>query len=253
MSHLTPEQRRIWTAKGFVIVQGMFAGDPQRALAAWIREISEAPEPFAQRLHYFEQTASGRALCRTERFVEDHAAVASLTSEGLVPQIAAELLGEPVRLYKEKINYKPPGGGGYAPHQDAAAYAFAKKLVTCLVAIDDMTPENGCLEFAPHAGTTLLPATDGCVDPAVVADLPWECVPLAAGSAVYFTAHVPHRSAGNRSDDSRRALYLTYHAAAEGPLREAYYAWRAQAIAAAAAGGKARVSASGDFLGRIVP
>ena len=39
-------------------------------------------------------------------------------------QVAAELLGDPegVWVFKERINYKLPGGGGFAPHQDAPAW-----------------------------------------------------------------------------------------------------------------------------------
>lgn len=117
-----------------------------------------------------------------------------------------------------------------------------------------MTIENGCLEFSPDAGATLLPDNgDGCIDPAVAAGLPWESAPIAAASALFFTVYVPHRSAGNPTARPRRALYLTYHAAAEGALRATYYAWRDQTMAAAAAHGRASVSVSGDFLGRIVP
>ena len=64
---------------------------------------------------------------------------------------ASALLGEPAVLYKEKVNYKLPGGAGYAPHQDAPAYPFVAKHVSCLVAIDDAGIDNGCLEVVSGA------------------------------------------------------------------------------------------------------
>ena len=63
--------------------------------------------------------------------------------------VVSELMGEPAVLYKEKINYKYPGGGGYAAHQDAPAYEFVKFHITCLISVDAATPENGCLSFSP--------------------------------------------------------------------------------------------------------
>lgn len=254
MDRLTEAQRDNWMAKGYLAVPRLLDGRATAALAQWVGEIAEPAAAGARRLHYFEQTAHGRTLCRTERFVEDHAALAALICDGRIQEIAGKLLGEPARLYKEKINYKAAGGGGYAPHQDAPAYTLAAKLVTCVIAVDEMTAANGCLEFSPGAQPALLPQdADGCIAREVAAALPWVSVPAAAGDAIFFTAYVPHRSAGNPSDRPRRALYLTYHAAAEGPLRDRYYSWRDREIAAAAADGRPRVSTIGDFLGRIVP
>ena len=43
-------------------------------------------------------------------------AVRALLTEGLLPELAGALLGGPAVLYKEKVNYKAPGGaaGGRA-------------------------------------------------------------------------------------------------------------------------------------------
>jgi ectoine hydroxylase-related dioxygenase (phytanoyl-CoA dioxygenase family) len=51
-------------------------------------------------------------------------------------------------LFKDKINYKAPHGNGFAAHQDAPAYDHIRKIehVTLNVAVDQSTPENGCLE-----------------------------------------------------------------------------------------------------------
>ena len=52
-------------------------------------------------------------------------------------------------LFKEKINYKQPGGGGFAPHQDATAYRFVDHHISCMVPLDPATPASGCLYVAP--------------------------------------------------------------------------------------------------------
>ena len=76
---------------------------------------------------------------------------------GSLPQFATTLLGEEAILFKEKINYKQPGGAGFVAHQDAAAYKFIKHHIACLLAVGDMTRENGCLEFAPFYSGRLMP------------------------------------------------------------------------------------------------
>ena len=243
--------RDTFATEGWTVAREVLPRDTRAALAEWADDISVLPGHGAQRLHYFEQTSAGRALCRTERFLEDHPALAELMTQGTLPLMAAELLGEPVVLYKEKMNHKAAGGAGFAPHQDATAYAFVKRHITCLVAIDAMTVENGCLEFSPYGGCELLPQDgDGCIDPSVAQALPWRPVELSAGDVLLFTSHVPHRSGPNRSGSARRALYLTYNAASEGDRRAAYYRERARAIDSAAGSANARISTIGHFQGR---
>ena len=51
-------------------------------------------------------------------------------------------------LYKEKVNYKHPGGAGFAPHQGAPAYRFVDHHVSCMVPLDPATEASGCLWVA---------------------------------------------------------------------------------------------------------
>lgn len=105
---------------------------------------------------------------------------------------------EPAVLYKEKINYKYPGGAGFAAHQDAPAYLHVKDLpvCTCLLAVDAATEASGCLEFATssaHRSREML-AFDkdriGCVDPAVAEELEWTAAALSPGDALLFGTYV---------------------------------------------------------------
>ncbi len=60
-------------------------------------------------------------------------------------------MGGPVVLFKDKINFKMPGGPGFKAHQDQQAgwTRYAPLFVTALVTIDPATLENGCLEMVP--------------------------------------------------------------------------------------------------------
>ncbi|HIE20180.1 MAG TPA: phytanoyl-CoA dioxygenase family protein, partial [Rhodospirillales bacterium] len=52
-------------------------------------------------------------------------------------------------LFKEKVNFKMPGGGGFKPHQDSQAGwdKYADFYVSALVSIDEATVKNGCLQL----------------------------------------------------------------------------------------------------------
>jgi ectoine hydroxylase-related dioxygenase (phytanoyl-CoA dioxygenase family) len=222
-------------------------------LRAWADEVAAWPDAGDGWLHHRELTDDGAKLCRSENFVPFHDGLRELLTAGPLLADAAALLGEPAVLYKEKINYKLPGGAGYAPHQDAPAYRFVETHVSCMVAIDDATATNGCLEVVSGHHHELLPTDDtGCIRPDVVARLQWDTVPVRAGQTLWFHSRTPHRSGPNRSTRARRALYPTYNAAAEGDLRDDYYRQKLAEFAATPAGEHVQVSLIGDFQGRPV-
>ena len=238
-------------ARGWLKFDGLLDSLVVAMLPKWVDEVSRPPQD-GVRLHYYEQTAAGRTLCRTERYIDDHACLKSIVTRGPITEMASKLLGEPSVLYKEKINYKAPGGGGFAPHQDATAYPFVNRHVTCVIAVDPMTEENGCLEFARGVFDQRIGDDgDGCLRANEVDCYQWDAVPAASGSVIFFTSHIPHRSANNRSANSRRAIYLTYNALSEGNLRGAYYRQRAEEMQADRSGGAARISNIGHFKGHM--
>ncbi len=225
-----------------------------RALPGWVDEVASWPAGGGEWLQHHEATDDGPALARSENFVPFSAPLRELLTRGPLVEAAAALLGEPAVLYKEKINYKLPGGAGFSPHQDAPAYPLIDVHVSAMVAVDDADETNGCLEVVTRCFDAVLP-TDarGCIRSDVVAELEWQPVPVHAGQTLWFHSRTPHRSAANRSPRPRRALYPTYNAASEGDRRAEYYAAKLAAFAAGHADHeRARVSLIGDFEGRPV-
>jgi hypothetical protein len=220
---------------------------------AWVEEVAAWPDDDGPWLHHRELTDDGPKLCRSENFVPFHAGLRALLTTGPMLDAASALLGEAAVLYKEKINYKLPGGAGYAPHQDAPAYRFVERHVSCMVAVDDALLGNGCLEVVSGMHHEVLPMDDtGCIAPGVVATLEWAPVGVRAGETLWFHSRTPHRSGPNVGPLPRRALYPTYNALAEGDLRAAYYEQKAAELAATSVGDRVAVSLIGDFQGRPV-
>ena len=213
----------------------------------WVDDVAAWPDD-GPWLHHRERTDSGPQLCRTENFVSFHDGLRALLTRGPMLETASALLGEPAVLYKEKINYKLPGGAGYSPHQDAPAYRFVDTHVSCMVAVDDALEVNGCLEVVSACHEELLPTDDtGCIRADVAGSLEWVPVEVRAGETLWFHSRTPHRSGPNPGPTPRRALYPTYNALREGDLRAAYYEQKAIELA-----GASSVSLIGDFQGRTV-
>jgi hypothetical protein len=218
-----------WCQAHYVVIPGALRGAALCSLQDWTRSISEWPEQPGKWMKYFETGTSGvRQLCRVENFIPYHEGFSDLLSGSRTLEIVSILMGEPAVLFKEKVNFKLPGASGFKAHQDAPAFnTFGHRYhITMMVAIDDSTIENGCLEISnPVEVYTLLPqADDKTVAPTIETQLSWRPLEVSAGDIVFFDSYIPHRSAVNHSQNARRAIFSTYNRCAEGSVRDQYFA-----------------------------
>ncbi len=226
----TEEQLKAYRRDGYVMVRGLFDDAAVRQIARWTDEIGSSPEVPGAYMMYFEDSlleAGKRVLSRIENFCPYHEGFDALINSGTLRDHASALFGEPAVLFKEKINFKMPGGGGFEPHQDSQAGwdAYAELFITALVSIDAATAENGCLELAAGQHTRGLigeswrPLSEHEID-----GLDFMPCPTAPGDAVFFDSFTPHRSAPNLTAAPRRVLYVTYNRLSDGDHRARYYA-----------------------------
>ncbi|WP_213939107.1 phytanoyl-CoA dioxygenase family protein [Pseudomonas sp. dw_612] len=188
-------------------------------------------------------------VCRIEwlagstPYIQDH-----LSSR--LQQVISDIAQGPFHLFKDKCNFKHPGGGAFGVHQDIAAYRHfdTHYHITAAIALDPATLENGCLEVAPgylhehdaqdveqmldtpmgprplfnyQRGGTL----NGDIEEATSRKFEWQPITAQAGDVILFDSYVPHRSARNNSAVDRRMLFFTFAAgAAHKDLYDTYYA-----------------------------
>ncbi len=251
---LDDEQRAAWAHDGYLVLRAALDATRVAEITAWVDEVEGWAGAGGPGLHHFEQTDVGPTIARSEDLIGHHPGLRALLTEGLLPDLAGQLFGEPALLYKEKVNYKQPGGGGFAPHQDAPAYRFVDHHVSVMVPLDPATEASGCLWVAHGHDRGLLPMEGmrGLRDD-IVSELDWQPVELEPGDLLWFDSYAPHRSGTNTTDRARRALYLTYNAASAGDFRTTYYQDKvAEFDALDGAGDRVRLSITDDFLGRPV-
>jgi hypothetical protein len=219
-----------WARHGWVWLRGFLGADEMRDLTTWTEEIAAWPEVPGRWMRYYERRHGEpeKMLARIENFVPFHAGLGRFVSGPRLLALLTECAGEPVVLFKDKINFKLPGGAGFAPHQDAPAYVDfgVEHHVTLMVPIDPFTAENGALEMARNASTReFLPQKpDGTLRDGLMDKMDLETLLAQPGDVIAFDAWVPHRSGPNRSATPRRSFYLTYNPASAGDRRAAYYA-----------------------------
>jgi ectoine hydroxylase-related dioxygenase (phytanoyl-CoA dioxygenase family) len=226
---LRDEDIAAFAASGSVVLRGVFDAPAMAAIGRWTDELAAAPEESGRHWVYREPSKrdpAARIVQRIENFCPFHAGYDRFIRHGRLIAMVSAVLGEPAVLFKEKINFKLPGGAGFKAHQDQQAgwSRYAPLFVTALVSIDAAMRANGCLEIAgrwkrqgmigeewrPLSGTE-------------VAGLDLKPVETAPGDVILFDSFVPHASADNLTDQPRRVLYLTYNRASDGDHRADYY------------------------------
>lgn len=215
---------------GFLVVRGLVIGDRLAELLRWVDELEAFPEEPGKTMAYYEDSVTDpdtRVLSRIEYFDAFHAGLSRFVHGPEMLGRAGELFGEPAVLYKEKVNFKMPGGQGFEPHQDVQAgwQDYGGLHLTAMVSIDPATEANGCLELAPgHNQRGLLGELWKPLTEQQLAGVDFQKVPTEPGDAIFFDSFAPHRSAANLSRDRRRILYITYGRASDGDHREDYFA-----------------------------
>lgn len=136
---------------------------------------------------------------------------------------AQSILGlDKLALFTDKLNFKRPQGAPFPFHQDSPYFALECKhvdqLLSMQIYLDEARNDNGCLWIIPgshHQGILSGVQGKGVLDRLYTdMDLFQGEDPVAvtapAGSVIYFHAHVIHGSKGNKSEQSRRAMVITY-------------------------------------------
>jgi len=137
----------------------------------------------------------------------------------LIP--ASQLLGGAVRFWHDQLFCKPARHGGVvAWHQDYSYWTRTQPMqhLTCWIALDDATEENGCLHYIPQSQEwDLLPITGLAGDmesiksvlkPSQYEKFTPTPVPLKKGHATFHHPLTIHGSFENRSAFPRRAVVL---------------------------------------------
>lgn len=140
-------------------------------------------------------------------------------------RVVASLLGAQAELYQSMALIKPPNGREKPWHQDQAYFdlPLGTKVVGVWIALDEATPENGCMRVLPgwHRPQPwphfMVRDWQLCDD--VAQDFKSKClaVPLSPGGCLLFDSFLPHGTPRNYSPVGRKALQ--YHYLPTGTLR----------------------------------
>ena len=223
---LTETQKKSFKESGYLKIKTFFNKEEIEQIKNWVTELQSLKETPGKWMMYFEQSKnkpSNRILNRIENFEPYHKGFKKLFNFQML-NCVAQLFDSPTVLFKDKINFKMPGGSGFNAHQDVQAGwdKYCKIHITVLVSIDKSNKKNGCLELSP--GNHLRGILGEKWTPLDENSLNYISCPSDPGDVVFFDSYCPHRSKPNDTDQPRRVLYVTYNKLNEGDHRKQYYA-----------------------------
>ena len=150
---LTEQQVEDFQRDGFLVYRGLFDSGEIAELTRWTDEVMTYPEEPGKYMMYFEESSltGERILSRVEDIEPYHGQFSGVFNGEKLRGCCTRLFGTEAVLYKDKINFKLPGGAGFKAHQDIQAGwdDYASLHITALVSIDATDLENGCMEMAP--------------------------------------------------------------------------------------------------------
>jgi len=160
----------------------------------------------------------------------------SLVTRAELGRCAARLLEtSAVSVIEDQLLDKPPGGAPLATHQDYRYWQFSTsaRMLTCWIALDDMTFENGTVHVVPgshrwgqqaverdlaedfrdsvNGATSYLRVAEALRPPG--AEIQFVPVIVPAGGGVLFHSLTIHSSGRNTTDRRRRAVSVHYASA----------------------------------------
>lgn len=226
MKALTSEQCEFYKENGYLIIED-FLSKPEidKLLSALDRVVAEKARGLAADNGDFnlEKTSGGfhgdvvapGLLRKIQSIVDYSPEFAALCESDKLLNTVEDLIGPTLYYHSSKLMFKPARHGGIKPwHQDYAYWASTKpEQITCWLALDDATPENGCMQLIPGShkyGLVKHVKEELQID---LRDVPAEKIkvaPMKAGSLLLFHVLTLHHSGPNRSDRGRRAFIVDY-------------------------------------------
>jgi ectoine hydroxylase-related dioxygenase (phytanoyl-CoA dioxygenase family) len=237
---LTQTQVDRYDRDGYLVIENAVSADQlnrlRSELANWVEESSTHTAPYGEptidgRPRFdmgAEHTAEHPALRRVNNPSDVSKTYFEVMSDARTVDMVADLIGANVKFHHCKINQKCPGANTTVHyHQDFAFTPHSNDdVVTALLMLDEVTPDNGCLMVVPgsHKGPMYSLFQDGefvgRVDDQTEAELQGRQIPITgpAGSVCLMHTRLAHGSAPNASDRPRGLYICVYSAADAVPL-----------------------------------
>jgi len=212
-----------FNTNGFVCLRNELSNEEVKLVNEVANKIYNLPEVKNSYMKYYEKDNS-KLLSRVEKIYNLDKNFKEFIDTRLHP-IVEKITNKKLFLFKDKINWKLPGGGEFKAHRDFKAWSNFEPdyYVTLALCVDNCTILNGCLEMVKGKNKNIAEADTGLLNETEIKELTWEPMETSVHDILIFDSLVPHRSSINNSNNTRRIFYFTYNPIEFGDLYEEYF------------------------------
>lgn len=216
---ITPEQRAQLDENGFFLLENVFTQAEMDALAERIETYQRRHEEAIAARGGTEGISRASEITFTSHLAENDEEIKAFCQRPEFVAITTTLLSPDIDLYWNQSVFKMPEGEKQFPwHQDDGYIQVTPSpYLTLWLALNDATPENGCISvipgshkrgLVPHESTPIGQVCHSLDDPDQGVQ-----VPVKAGSMAVFYSLTMHKSGVNRSKGPRKAYVIQYSVA----------------------------------------
>lgn len=213
---ITEEQKRAFQEDGYFVLEDVFTPPEMDSVAARIEAFQTRHEEELAAKGGTDGISRASEITFTAFLAENDPEIRAFVTRPEFAAISTELLGPDVDLYWNQSVFKMPEGEKEFPwHQDDGYTPVTPSpYLTLWLALNDATPENGCISVLPGSHKRGLvehtPSPIGLV--CHRADDPDQGVrvPVKAGSMAVFQSLTMHKSGPNISPGPRKAYVIQY-------------------------------------------
>ena len=225
-TRLTEDQLADYHRDGFIVVEDLVTPVGVEALRARLHEYTHGGRPLNGIIPQVEPRIArgelqvdhpGDGIRKLDRLVQEDDLFRQLGTHPNIVGIIAQIVGPDIKMFRNSLLLKPPEVGSQkGMHQDSPYWPIEPmELCSCWVALDDATPENGCMAVIPGWHTRGPLPHVSVPDDFVVDEQYYDMneavlAPVRAGGGLFFHSLIPHYTAPNRSTRWRRAIALSY-------------------------------------------
>ncbi|OUV61094.1 MAG: hypothetical protein CBC82_07065 [Cellvibrionales bacterium TMED122] len=197
---------------------------------------------------YFERIKNKLKLRRIEKVTDFSKNAKNLICAKKTQKLFEKLEGKKLILFKDKLNFKFPGGKGYLPHIDGHFYwrddkkkyqkgwkKYSLNFVNLVLPLEPSNIKNGCIYVANKSDTNKLGKNFDDITKKLVINTPniklkdkkkfkFYPIELKVGDICLFNWKCAHYSENNYSNRSRMIFYATFcKKNKKNNLRNKYY------------------------------
>ena len=183
---------------------------------------------------YFEKIGNRKRLRRIERISDFSKTSKKIITSKKLLEIIYKIKKKKFDLFKDKLNFKYPGGKGYLPHIDGHFYwrdknnkiqngwkKYSNDFVNLVIPLERTDKKNGCLYLSKKKNLKKLGQSFKKITNKMIIGTPnikindkkkfnYSAIELNVGDICIFDWKCAHFSKNNNSNRSRMIFYATY-------------------------------------------